>query len=100
MPYDKGSNFLLHLERTVGGLDVFLPYVQDYVKTYRNCSITTDTWKAHLMEYFKQHHSGEVFEKLKAVDFDVSQRCFRNFPRALCGHADTGWGVGSGLVVW
>lgn len=71
VPYDKGSNFLLHLERTVGGLDVFLPYVQNYVKTYRNTSITTDVWKDHLFEYFTLNHGQDVVDKLQSVDFDV-----------------------------
>ncbi|RPD67705.1 zincin, partial [Lentinus tigrinus ALCF2SS1-7] len=58
VPYEKGANFLLRLERMLGGLDVFLPYVYDY-------SITTEQWKAHLYAYFEKH-GGE--EKVKALD--------------------------------
>lgn len=28
IPYEKGSTFLLHLERTVGGLDLWIPYMR------------------------------------------------------------------------
>ncbi|KAL6301026.1 peptidase family M1-domain-containing protein [Sparassis latifolia] len=62
IPYEKGANFLLHLERKLGGLDVFLPYVKDYVSTFMGKSITTDEWKAHLFAYFEKH-GGE--EKVK-----------------------------------
>ncbi|KAG8712903.1 hypothetical protein FRC08_013953 [Ceratobasidium sp. 394] len=55
IPYEKGSNFLLYLERKLGGLDVFLPYARDYVHTFRGRSIRTDEWKAHLFSYFEKH---------------------------------------------
>ncbi|CAE7143150.1 unnamed protein product, partial [Rhizoctonia solani] len=62
VPYEKGSNFLLYLERLLGGLDVFLPYARDYVNTFRGRSIRTDEWKTHLFDYFEKH-GGE--DKLK-----------------------------------
>jgi len=65
VPYEKGANLLLHLERTVGGLDVFLPYIRDYVETFSGRSIATQQWKDHLYGYF-QKHGGE--EKIKALD--------------------------------
>ncbi|KAH9939046.1 metalloprotease [Epithele typhae] len=65
VPYEKGSNFILHLERTLGGLDVFLPYVYDYVHTFMGKSITTEQWKEHLYGYWSKH-GGE--EKIKALD--------------------------------
>lgn len=43
VPYEKGSNFLLHLETVLGGLDAFLPYVRAYVSTFIGQSITTET---------------------------------------------------------
>ncbi|KAF8839796.1 zincin [Paxillus ammoniavirescens] len=63
VPYDKGANFILHLERTLGGLDVFLPYVREYVKTYMGHSITTAQWKDHLYSYFSNQK-----DKIKALD--------------------------------
>jgi len=65
VPYEKGANLLLHLERTIGGLDVFLPYIRDYVETFSGKSITTQHWKDHLYAYF-QRQGGE--EKVKALD--------------------------------
>ncbi|ELU39367.1 leukotriene-A4 hydrolase [Rhizoctonia solani AG-1 IA] len=66
VPYDKGSNFLLYLERLLGGLDVFLPYARDYISTFRGQSIRTEEWKAHLYAYFEKH-GGE--DKLKVNGF-------------------------------
>jgi leukotriene-A4 hydrolase len=77
VPYEKGSNFLLHLERTVGGLDVFLPYVKEYVKTFSGTSITTDQWRSHLFDYFgKVKDSEEILKSLGKIDWDaVSRTC-------------------------
>ena len=73
----QGSNFLLYLERTVGGLEHFLPYMKDYVKTFTNTSITTGQWRAHLFDYFgRQPNSAEYLKKLGQVDWDeVSVPC-------------------------
>lgn len=98
MPYDKGSNFLYYLgalsdtpstirssvlfhlvERLLGGLDIFLPYARDYVKTFRGTSLRTPEWKTHLYEYFTKFDAenrstepGEKVKVLNSVDWDVS----------------------------
>jgi hypothetical protein len=59
------------LERTLGGLDVFLPYVKDYVNTYMGKSITSDQWKSHLYSYFTQHGGEDKVRALNSVDWDV-----------------------------
>ncbi|KAH7921995.1 hypothetical protein BV22DRAFT_1121755 [Leucogyrophana mollusca] len=64
VPYEKGANFILHLERTLGGLNVFLPYVKDYVNTFMGHSITTAQWKDHLYSYYREHDQ----EKIAALD--------------------------------
>ena len=72
LTFTAGSNLLLHLERTVGGLELFLPYVKDYVQTYAGRSISTDDWKKHLFAYFGQQPNGsELVSKLASVDFDA-----------------------------
>lgn len=71
VPYEKGSNFLLYLERKLGGLDVFLPYARDYVHTFRGRSIRTDEWKNHLYEYFEKHGGEEKLKLLNSVDWHV-----------------------------
>ncbi|EJD04499.1 leukotriene-A4 hydrolase [Fomitiporia mediterranea MF3/22] len=69
VPYEKGSNLLLHLERVLGGLDVFLPYIRDYVNTFMGKSIDTDTWKKHLYAYWSKRDSSKV-EVLDRVDWN------------------------------
>lgn len=59
-------------ERTLGGLDVFLPYVKDYVDTYMGKSITTQEWKAHLFDYYKSQP--DKIKALNTVDFNVGIR--------------------------
>ncbi|KAF7329344.1 Leuk-A4-hydro-C domain-containing protein [Mycena kentingensis (nom. inval.)] len=66
--YEKGANLLLHIERTIGGLDVFLPYVKDYVSTYIGKSISTDQWKDHLYAFFE--NKPEVVKKLDTIDWE------------------------------
>ncbi|WFD34894.1 leukotriene-A4 hydrolase [Malassezia cuniculi] len=69
IPYDKGANFLLHIERVVGGLDVFLPYVRAYFFAFQGRSVTTEDWKNHLFAYYAG--SEEITERLKSIDFDA-----------------------------
>ncbi|WWD18897.1 leukotriene A-4 hydrolase/aminopeptidase [Kwoniella shandongensis] len=70
--YEKGANLLLHLERTLGGLDVFLPYIKDYVKTFEGYSINTNQWRDHLFDYFgKQEGGAEYVRRLGKVDWDA-----------------------------
>jgi leukotriene-A4 hydrolase len=90
IPYEKGANFLFYLgvllsclftkafesdrfpEKTLGGLDVFLPYIRDYVSTFQGKSITTWDWKAHLYAYFESHGGQEKLDALNRVDWEVS----------------------------
>ncbi|KAF7375083.1 Leukotriene A-4 hydrolase [Mycena sanguinolenta] len=71
IPYEKGSNLILHLERTLGGLDVFLPYVKDYVSTYIGKSITTEQWKAHLYAYYERNGGPEKIKALDSIDWNA-----------------------------
>ena len=58
-------------ERTLGGLDVFLPYVKDYVDTFIGKSITTAQWKAHLYSYWEKHGGAEKIKALDGVNWDA-----------------------------
>ena len=61
------------LERLLGGLDVFLPYIRDYVDTFMGRSIDTTIWKEHLYGYWSKTENGEEKVKLlDSVDWDVS----------------------------
>ena len=64
------------LERTLGGLDVFLPYVRDYVNTFIGRSITTEIWKTHLYEYWSKHGGAEKIKALDGVDWNVGTFTF------------------------
>ncbi|KAI0089961.1 metalloprotease [Irpex rosettiformis] len=71
VPYDKGANLILHIERTLGGLDVFLPYVNDYVNTFMGKSITTQEWKDHLYAYYNKHGGSEKIKLLDSIDWNA-----------------------------
>ncbi|KAF5361641.1 hypothetical protein D9758_007285 [Tetrapyrgos nigripes] len=71
IPYDKGANLILHIERTLGGLDVFLPYVRNYVETFMGKSITTQQWKDHLYEYYTTHGGEEKIKALNSIDWNA-----------------------------
>jgi leukotriene-A4 hydrolase len=64
----------IHIPRTeqkLGGLDVFLPYIKNYVSTFTGQSITSNQWKEHLFEYFNKHGSHDEVTALNSIDFDV-----------------------------
>lgn len=66
---------MLHIERLVGGLDVFIPYMKDYDRTFTGTSITTDQWRNHLFHYFGSQPNGEeLVQKLGQLDWD--EVCF------------------------
>ncbi|KAJ7020251.1 peptidase family M1-domain-containing protein [Mycena alexandri] len=71
VPYEKGSNLILHIEQTIGGVDVFLPYVKDYVSTFIGKSITTGQWKAHLYEYYTKNGGPEKVKLLDSIDWNA-----------------------------
>jgi len=58
-------------ERTLGGLDVFLPYVKDYVETFMGKSITTQDWKDHLFTYYRTHGTKDDVKALDSIDWNV-----------------------------
>ncbi|KAJ7602257.1 leukotriene A4 hydrolase [Mycena rosella] len=71
VPYEKGANLILHLERVGGGLEVFLPYVKDYVSTFLRTSIATQQWKAHLYEYYAKNGRPDKVALLDSVDWQA-----------------------------
>lgn len=68
IPYEVGSNLILHLERTVGGLDIFLPFIKSYFKTFYDRSVVTQDFLDHLFAYYS--NSREITQKLKGIDWD------------------------------
>jgi len=65
------------IERTLGGLEVFLPYTKHYVQRFMGQSITTQQWKDDLVAYFKENEAAS--KALGEVLWDV--RCFLG----MCG---------------
>jgi hypothetical protein len=72
----------VHVEQTLGGLDVFLPYVKDYVRTFIGTSITTEQWKDHLYDFFSKNGGPEKIKLLDGVDWDVRHYLLLCFPRS------------------
>ena len=58
-------------ERTIGGLDVFLPYIREYVNTFTGKSITATQWKDHLYDYYRRNGGDEKIRLLDTVDWQV-----------------------------
>jgi leukotriene-A4 hydrolase len=57
-------------------VDVFLPYIRDYVSSFQGKSITTWDWKEHLYTYFERNGGSEKVDALNGVDWDVSSRSY------------------------
>jgi leukotriene-A4 hydrolase len=82
-------------EQTLGGLQVFLPYVRDYVKTFSGKSIDTFQWKEHLYEYYRAHGGQEKIDALNTVNWDVMRLIFCvNFCTEWLSQ---GWFYGEGI---
>lgn len=58
------------IERTLGGVDVFLPYINDYVTTFMGKSITTEQWKDHLYAFYQKNNPEKV-TALDTIDWNV-----------------------------
>ncbi|RIA99766.1 peptidase family M1-domain-containing protein [Glomus cerebriforme] len=52
VPYEKGFNFLYHIQKVIGGPEFFEPYMKAHVKEFAGKSITTEEWKNFLYSYF------------------------------------------------
>lgn len=65
VPYEKGSTFLWYLEDTVGGADVFDPFLRSYYTKFAYKSIDSEQFKNYFLEYFDGR------EKLESIDWDT-----------------------------
>lgn len=68
---EKGYNLLYHIEKTVGGPEIFEPFMKAYVEKFASQSITTEMWKDFLYEYMEKHHGQAMVDKLNTIDFDT-----------------------------
>lgn len=69
IPYEAGSNLILYLEQTVGGLDNFLPFIKSWFKTFYDRSVTTQDFRDHLDAFYAS--SPEITAALKEVDWNA-----------------------------
>ena len=92
----RGANSLT--ERTLGGLDVFLPYVKDYVNTFIGKSITTQQWKDHLYGYYAKNGGTEMTTKLDSIDWDVRVQTLVPYPTADINLSQA-WFYGEGTTL-
>ncbi|KAL7268422.1 Leucyl aminopeptidase yscIV [Rhizina undulata] len=68
VPYEKGFNFLYHLDKTVtrAKWDKFIPH---YFETYKQKSLTTDDFKSTLLSFFASDASASA--ALATVDWNT-----------------------------
>lgn len=68
--YDLGACMLLHIERTVGGVEEFKPYHKAFIQEFAGRSIGTSDWLDHFHKYWSQFPEKHAAIK-KNVDFDA-----------------------------
>ncbi|KAI8823567.1 peptidase family M1-domain-containing protein [Fimicolochytrium jonesii] len=66
VPYEKGFSLLYYLEKTLGGPEVFEPYLKAHVRKFAHKSINTTDFKNYLYEFFADKKS-----ILDTVDWDA-----------------------------
>ncbi|KAM9310953.1 leukotriene A-4 hydrolase [Gastrophryne carolinensis] len=62
VPYEKGFALLFYLEQLLGGPDVFLGFLRNYLQVFAYKSVTTEEWKKFLYSYFKD--KVEILDKV------------------------------------
>ncbi|KAJ8963063.1 hypothetical protein NQ318_018527 [Aromia moschata] len=65
VPYEKGQTFLRYLEMTVGGPDVFEPFLRKYFDTFKYKSIETKDFQAFFDSYFSENPA------IKSIDWQT-----------------------------
>lgn len=65
VPYEKGSAFLWHLEETLGGPEIFEPFLRSYIDHFAYKSIDTDDF----LSYFRGYFNGS--SALASIDLDT-----------------------------
>ncbi|PVH14230.1 leukotriene A-4 hydrolase/aminopeptidase [Candidozyma duobushaemuli] len=65
VPYEKGSNLLFLIERTVGGKEVFDPFIPHYFNKFKYSSLDTYQFMDTLYAFFKDHK-----DKLDSIDWE------------------------------
>ena len=61
VPYEKGFNLLVDLERRVGS-PAFGQYAKTYLGTFKYVTVTSTEFRTHFMNYFKGHKNLKDFD--------------------------------------
>jgi len=67
IPYEKGSLFLLYLEKIVGGDKAMRSWLKTYFSDFRTRSVNTEEMKQHFLAFFSKSVDGN---KLKTIDWE------------------------------
>ncbi len=59
VPYEKGSVFLLYLERVVlqGRTELMSAWLKEYLEDFKFQSVSTEEFREHFIRYFRKHDS-------------------------------------------
>jgi leukotriene-A4 hydrolase len=69
VPYEKGANFIYHLETKLGGVDEFDPFVKFYFTKFSKQSIDTYQFVDSLYEFYGK--DGEKVGILDSIDWEL-----------------------------
>ncbi|GMM34963.1 bifunctional aminopeptidase/epoxide hydrolase [Saccharomycopsis crataegensis] len=70
VPYEKGFNFLFHLENVVGGYENFDPFIKHYFTTFRKQSLDSYQFIEALRAFY-YNYDYELYLKLLEVDYET-----------------------------
>lgn len=60
VPYEKGFNLLFHIEKTVGGKEIFDPFIKHYFTNYKYKSLDTYQFLDSLYEFYSDSKKAEL----------------------------------------
>lgn len=65
VPYEKGFNFLVYLEKLVGGPSVFEPFLKSYIQEYKLSTVTPMKFRNSFERYMLENGvAKEIVEKV------------------------------------
>ncbi|GBC06237.1 hypothetical protein RclHR1_06700001 [Rhizophagus clarus] len=68
--YEKGFNFLYHIQQVVGGPEFFEPYMKAHVEEFAGKSIVTDDWKKFLYSFMEKKFGSVKKDALDKIDWN------------------------------
>ncbi|KAK6455637.1 leukotriene A-4 hydrolase 1 [Scheffersomyces xylosifermentans] len=68
IPYEKGFNFLFHIETRLGGVEVFDPFIKYYFKKFRYQSLDSAQFIEALYDFYTPLGKADILDK---IDLDT-----------------------------